>query len=41
VKNGIKPDANEAKQKKIANGEDEDSSESESDDDSSEDQVFI
>ncbi|KAL3029573.1 hypothetical protein AAZX31_03G171100 [Glycine max] len=39
VKNGIKPDANEAKQKKIANGEDEDSSESESDDDSSEDQL--
>uniref|UniRef100_K7KFY2 Nucleoplasmin-like domain-containing protein n=1 Tax=Glycine max TaxID=3847 RepID=K7KFY2_SOYBN len=39
VKNGIKPDANEAKQKKIANGEDEDSSESESDDDSSEDQI--
>ena len=39
MKNGIKPDANEAKQKKIADGEDEDSSESESDDDSSEDQL--
>ncbi|KAH1195337.1 Histone deacetylase HDT3 [Glycine max] len=41
---GVKPDANEAKQKKIAdprkrdaNGEDDDSSESDSDDDSSED----
>ncbi|KAG4928392.1 hypothetical protein JHK85_054878 [Glycine max] len=43
---GVKPDANEAKQKKIAdprkrdaNGEDDDSSESDSDDDSSEDKI--